>query len=146
MEQINEIYALYDAYIQKVDDLEKNRKITAGLFGLTKGPEDDPCHDKFAEDMEAALKEVAAAAPEPEEVSSLLEYIYTVPLRHKDNNMIYWMFTAVHTLALCLVQFLDRAQAQRLYERYSRDYPRWERLPAQKKTLKALKEAAEGAV
>ena len=62
MEQINEIYALYDADIQKVEDLEKNRKITAGLFGLTKGPEDDPCHDKFAEDMEAALKEVAAEA------------------------------------------------------------------------------------
>ena len=112
MELINEIYALYDAYIQKVTDLEKNRKITAGLFGLTKGPEDDPCHDQFADDMDARLKEVAAADPDSEEVSSLLEYIYTVPLRHKDNKMIYWMFTAVHTLALCLVKFLDRADAQ----------------------------------
>ena len=84
----------------------------------------------------------AASGPDPEEIGSLLEYIYTIPLRHKDNNMIYWMFTAVHILALDLVRFLKKEDAQRLYDRYRRDYPRWERLPAQKKTLKALKEAA----
>ena len=142
MELINDIYALYDAYIQKVADLEKNRKITDGLLGITKGPKADPCHDQFADDLESRLKDLAASGPDPEEIGSLLEYIYTIPLRHKDNNMIYWMFTAVHILALDLVRFLKKEDAQRLYDRYRRDYPRWERLPAQKKTLKALKEAA----
>lgn len=142
MELINEIYALYDAYIQKVADLEKNRKITDGLLGITKGPKDDPCHDQFAEDLETKLKELAAAGPGPDDTRMFLEYVYTVPLRHKDNKMVYWMFTAAHMLALDLIGFLDQPGAQRLYEQYSHDYPRWERLPAQKKTLKALKEAA----
>jgi len=65
--------------------------------------------------------------------------MYSVPLKHRDNNMIYWMFTAVHTLALDLIACLDRPDAEALFLKYGRDYPRWERLPAQKKTLKALK-------
>ena len=144
MELINEIYALYDAYLQKVADLEKNRKITDGLLGITKGPKDDPCHDQFANDLEAKLKELEVSGADPEEICSLLEFLYTIPLRHKDNNMIYWMFTAVHVLALDLIRFLDWADAKKLYEQYSRNYPRWERLPAQKKTLKALKDIVSG--
>ena len=120
METTNEIYELYDAYIRKVKELEANRKITAGLFGITKGPKDDPCHDQFAEDLTAKINEFAASDPASEEIRSLLEYMYRIPLNYKDDSMIYYMFAAVHTL------------------KYSRNYPRWERLPAQKKVLKAL--------
>lgn len=134
-----EIIALYDAYIEKVNELERTRKVTDGLLGITKGPKDDPCHDRFAEDLEQKLKEFAAAEPAPEEVCSLLEFIYSAALKNRDNNMVYWMFTAVHTLALDLIRLLDRADAGKLYQQYSKDYPRWERLPAQKKTLKELK-------
>ena len=144
MELINEIYALYDAYIQKAAELEKNKKITDGLFGITKGPKDDPCHDQFAADLEDKLKALEDSGPGPDDVRGLLEFLYTIPLRHKDNNLVYWMFAAVHVLALDLVRFLTREDAKALYEQYNRDYPRWERLPAQKKTLKALKDIAAG--
>ena len=140
---INEIYALYDAYIQKVNELEKNKKITDGLFGITKGPKDDACHDQFAEELETKLKELILCKPATDVLCDLLEYMFTIPLSWKENHMIYWMFAAVHLLALDLVPLLSGQDAQRLYEQYSRDYPRWERLPAQKSMLKALKAAAK---
>ena len=133
------ITALYDAYIEKVNELERTKKVTDGLLGITKGPKDDPCHDKFANDLEQLLKEFAAAEPSSGEVCALLEYMYSVPLDNRENHMIYWMFMAVHTLALDLIHCLDREDAEKLYQKYSSDYPRWERLPAQKKTLKELK-------
>ena len=142
MEMINEIYALYDAYVEKVEELERNKKITAGLFGLTKGPKDDPCHDLFAQELETKLRAFAGSAPDTEEVRSLLYFIFTVPLKHKDNNMIYWMFAAVHGLTSDLISLLNRSDAEALYQQYNTDYPRWERLPAQKKVLKVLKEKA----
>ena len=144
MEMINEIYDLYDAYIKKVDELERNKKITAGLFGLTRGPKDDPCHDQFAEDLEAKLQAFAASDPDPAEVNSLLTFMFSVPLKYRDKQLIYWMFAAVHILTPDLIRLLNRADAEVLYEQYSRDYPRWERLPAQKKVLKALKDKEKG--
>ena len=140
MYDLNEIYDLYDAYIEKVNELRRNSKVTDGLFGITKGPGDDPCHDRFAEELEAKLTEFASGNPVSGEVYSLLSFMYTVPLKYKDDNLIYWMFAAVHTLACDLISRLDREDAEKLYEQYIKDYPRWERLPAQQKTIKALKE------
>ena len=138
---MNEITILYDAYIKTVEELERTKKPTAGLLGITKGPKDDPCHDRFADDLAEKLKMFSAKDPSSGEVRSLLEYMYEIPFQYRENHMIYWMFTAVHSLVLDndLISRLNRADAQKLYEQYSKDYPRWERLPAQKRTLKALK-------
>lgn len=139
MYDLNEIYGLYDAYIKKVDEIRKNSKITAGLFGLTKGPKDDPCHDRFAEELGAKIKEFASGDPVSGEVYLLLAYMYSVPLKYKDDSMVYWMFTAVHSFSYDLICRLNREDAEKLYNKYVEDYPRWERLPSQKKILKDLK-------
>lgn len=139
MYDLNEIYGLYDSYIDKVNEIRKNSKVTAGLLGLTKGPKDDPCHDRFAEELEAKIKEFASGDPASGEVYLLLAYMYSVPLRNKDDSMVYWMFTAVHSFTYDLICRLDRKDAEKLYDRYVKDYPRWERLPAQKKIIKALR-------
>ena len=138
-ELLNEIYGLYDAYIKKTDELERSKKVTAGLLGITRGPKDDPCHDVFADELKTKLEQFAAEEPDPEETRILLEYIYSVPLKHRDNNMIYWMFMAVHSLTDGLICCLDREDAQKIYKQYESYYPRWERLPAQNKILKALR-------
>jgi len=139
--RMNEITALYDSYIRTVEELERTKKPTAGLLGITKGPKDDPFHDRFADDLAEKLKMFSAKDPSSGEVRSLLEYMYEIPFQYRENHMIYWMFTAVHSLVLDndLISRLNRADAQKIYEQYSKDYPRWERLPAQKRTLKALK-------
>ena len=68
--------------------------------------------------------------------------MYSVPLDHKDDHIIYWMPAAVHTLAFDLISRLSSEDTMVLYDQYSHDYPRRERLPTQKKTLKALKDMA----
>lgn len=111
----------------------------AGLFGILKGPKDDACHDQFIKDLEAKLTCFASVDPDPQDVFSLLQFMYSLPLKYADDKMLYWMFMAVHTLAVDLVSRLDSKDAKALYDQYSSDYPKWERLPAQKNTLKALK-------
>ena len=136
------IRALYEAYIETVETLERNRKPGEGLLGLKPGPADDPCHDRFADDLEAALAEYTAEEPSSEETSAVLEYIYTVPTEHREPISIYWMLVAVHGLTQPLIGRLSPADANRLAQLYAGAYRRWERLPAQKQALAALKKRA----
>ena len=133
------IRALYEAYVDQVETLERNRKFGEGIFGLKGGPADDPCHDRFAADLEALIGEFAQGDPAPAEIRTALEYMYSVPLAHRDSKTAYWMLLAVHGLTLGLAERLPREESAPLRARYAKDYPRWERLPVQKKVLDALK-------
>ena len=139
MDQPARIRALYEVYIDRVETLERNRKPGEGIFGLKGGPADDPCHDRFAADLEALLGEFARSDPAPAEIRQVLEYMYSVPLAHRDSKTAYWMLIAVHGLALDLAERLPREESAPLRAKYAGDYPRWERLPVQKQTLAALK-------
>lgn len=142
MSAINEIYDLYDAYIRKTEELNRNKKITDGLLGITKGPKDDPCHDQFIDDLQKKIAAFSDSQPASAEVYTLLDFMYTAPLSRRDDHMVYWMFMAVHTLAFDLIDRLCAEDAEKLYLQYMENYPRHEQLPAQKKTLKALKKKA----
>ena len=50
---LSRVEALYHDYIHTAEELEMNRPLGAGLFGLTPGPADDPCHERFAQELEA---------------------------------------------------------------------------------------------
>ena len=143
MAELGDVRALYEAYIAKVEQLVRDRKPGEGVFGLKGGPKDDPCHDRFAEDLGALLKAYAREEHTPAETRALLEYIYTVPLEHREPRSAYWMLMAVHGLCGELVERLTREDAGALRRRYAADYPPWERLPVQKKTLDALKKQAK---
>ena len=143
MAELSDVRALCEAYIAKVESLEHNRKPGEGIFGLKGGPSDDPCHDRFADELRALLDQYASEEHRPEEVREVLSYIYTVPLAHREPKSAYWMLVAVHGLTLVLVEALDPASAAALRRRYATDYPRWERLPVQKQVLAALNVSVE---
>ena len=126
-------------YIATAEKLEKEKKPTDGLFGMGKKPADDPCHDRFADDMEKALKEFLTQSPSSAEVYEVLSYLYRLPGEHKDPLSIYWMLCAVHSLTLPLTDLLSPDDAQKLCTQYSSDFRRFERLPAQEQVYKALK-------
>ena len=57
-----EIRTLYEAYLEKAMDVELKHNPADGIFGFGRKTSDDPCHEKFAEDLKAALKDFAAGA------------------------------------------------------------------------------------
>ena len=130
--------ALYQNYIQTVQELEKNRKLGDGLLGLRPGPADDPCHDRFAADLDALLKDFAAASPDSEACASILRYLFTAPEGWQDLKSAYWMLIAVQGLGARLIESLNAADAGELEALYAERYPRRERLPVQTQILKKL--------
>ena len=140
---LSRIEALYDAYLQTAAELEKNRKIGDGLFGLRPGPADDPCHERFAADLETLLKDCAAAKPGSGETAEILRFLF---VRADDKRMpqsAYWMLIAVQGLGRELIGLLSPEDAAGLVTFYNKRYPRRVRLPVQEQILKQLRRQSE---
>ncbi len=128
---------LYAAYLDKTAELERTRSLFAGALGMRGGPADDPCHDRFAEDLRALLDEAAGAGLPSGELRELLALVYAPP--EKDcPRCAYWMLLAVHGMSAGLIDQLSPDDARALAERYRKDWPRHRRLPAQDQVCKAL--------
>lgn len=140
LEQIRE---LYEGYFTEFQRLEQERRAGAGMFGLTNGPRNYPCHDQFAKNLERLLKETEEALS-PDQAEELLEYILFAPQsRERERDAIYWMLIAVHGMTEGPAGRLDPAAAARLLERYKEVYPKRERLPVQTKVVSVLKKRAK---
>ena len=141
-EYLARLEALYAGYLKTVQELEDKRKPGEGMFGFKGGPADNPCHDRFAEDLRAFLADFAAAGPDSGSVRELLAWIYTAPRRFPRPRTAMWMLIAVHGLTEELTGLLDPVDAKALYDDYSARFKRWERLPNQVELLRRLKARA----
>ena len=141
-EALARLQELYESYIAKVDFLEKNRKPGEGLLGLKGGPDEDPCHDRFADDLQEFYTEITMGKPASGTVRELMEYACTAPGQHREPRTAYWMLIAVQSLTQPLIRLLTPQDAGALAELYENNYRRFERLPSQKQLMKALKSAA----
>lgn len=137
---LDRIRALYEDYTAEFQRLEEGRRVGAGMFGMTNGPRNYPCHERFGRELEGLLKETASAGISQEEIGQILEYIYFAPQgRAERQDAVYWMLAAVHGMTLELIGQLAPEGAARLLARYEAAYPRRERLPAQKRAASALR-------
>ncbi len=134
--------ARYRSYEETVEGLERNRKLGAGLFGMKGGPADDPCHDRFAEELRTAFAEYAESRPDSGEVREVLDFVYDEALVYRGPQCAYWMLTAVQGLTEVLIPLLSKEDAKALAASYGKRYPRWKRLPNQDQLLAKLKKAA----
>lgn len=140
---MDEAEKLYREYLDKVTELEASRKPGDGLFGIGKSPADDPCHDRFSEELERLLRRFAALSPGSEEVSRMLAFIYRMPAEHREPASAYWMLNAVQGFTVQLIDMLSPKDAEKLLNYYVEAYPRVMRLPVQKKVYSALKKASK---
>ena len=138
-EYLARLEALYAGYLKTVQELEDKRKPGEGMFGFKGGPADNPCHDRFAEDLRSLLADFAAEGPDSGSVRELLRWIYAAPRRFPRPRTAMWMLLAVHGLTAPLTELLEPADAKALYDDYSAQYKRWERLPNQVELLRRLK-------
>ncbi|MCR5575607.1 MAG: hypothetical protein K6F56_01210 [Oscillospiraceae bacterium] len=130
---------LYADYLKTVQDLEDNRKLGEGIFGLKGGPADNPCHDRFAADLGGLLEEFVRQEPDSAEARAVLEYIFDASSRFPKPRTANWMLIAVHTLTGPLIDRLSSEDAQALHAAYTARFKRWERLPNQVELIKHLK-------
>ena len=131
--------ALYDAYLTTVEGLERNRKFGEGMFGFRGGPADNPCHDRFAEDLRALLGDFAAAEPDSADIRTMLAWVYEAPKRGAVPKSAYWMLIAVQALTKELIGGLSAEDARSLAARFEELYPRHERLPVQIELIRLLR-------
>ncbi len=131
--------ALRENYLDAVRECERNRKPGDGLLGLKGGPAEDPCHDRFAEELSAVLESFYKDVPDSSDTRMVLEALYDVPGKDCVPLSAYWMLIAVQGLCPELIQTLSKEDARDLKEEFLERYRRWERLPVQNKILNALK-------
>ena len=134
-----DIRTLYEAYLEKAMDVELKHNPADGIFGFGRKTSDDPCHEKFAEDLKAALKDFAAGEPDSGEVREVLAFIYRAPIEHPQPLCSFWMLNAAHGFTKDLIPRLSREDAAVLRKQYGGDYKFWNRLPAQQELFAALK-------
>lgn len=135
---LSDIQALYQAYLEQAKRVEQERKPGEGLFGIGKKPADDPCHERFASELEAMLKTFAGQEPDSAQIREVLLFIYEAPIAHREPASAFWMLYAVHLYTLSLIDALDQQDASSLLAKYKKWFPRWQRLPPQNKVLSAL--------
>ena len=140
---LSALRALIEAYMEKVESLERNRKPGEGLFGLRGGPKDDACHEIFFEDVRTLLDDFAKTSPSSAEAREVLSALYAAAAQNRECGSAYWMLLAIHGPGLVLTDWLDASDAAALYDELRATYPRRERLPALKKNLAALKAKKE---
>ncbi len=139
---LEQVQQLWENYISKAEQLERDRKPGAGFLGLIPGPKNDPCHQQFFEDAEKLLADMRAASPSSATARQVLSYIFQVSLKHPKPLTVYWELQAAHALVLPLIPLLEPEDAASLQTEYVKSYLPRERLPAQKKVLSALEKAS----
>ena len=89
---------LYGDYLKTVQDLEDSRKLGEGMFGFKGGPADNPCHDRFVDELRALLEDFAAQEPASADVREVMRWIFDAPKRFPRPKTASWMLLAVHGL------------------------------------------------
>ena len=137
-----ELRQIYIDYLSELTEREAKRKPTEGLMGFGKKIGDEECHGLFSARLEEELGALADKEPSSETAYAALFYVYDAPLLYNDRKAAYWMLIAVHTLTDRLVGFLSQTDAADLSARYNEAYPRYARLPAQKRIAALLQSQA----
>lgn len=140
---LDDIRSVYEEYIQQVSKLEGESKIWDGLFGMGKKLADDPCHERFIDELEKLLKSFAEANPSSEEVRGVLRFIYRMPCDDEQPDGTVMSMNAVHSLTVGLAEQLSPKDGAELLEQYTNDYPKIRRFPVHKTVIKALERAAQ---
>ena len=134
----------FSDYLQDVENCQRNQKPTDGLFGFGRSLKDDPCHSRFDGRVQQAVDDLCAASPTPEEAERAVRLLLARDDVPSWPTACQWMMRAIERHSLPLIPFLSGEAAAALLKEYSERYPRWERLPAQKAVLKALKAKGKG--
>jgi len=142
-EALVRLHVIYEAYLAKTILLERDQKPGAGWFGLKGGVADDPCHDRFAEELHGFFTELSGSGADSAAVREIMEYVLSAPQKADAPRAAYWMLIAVQGLTRPLLPLLSPADAGAVGALLERLFPRSQRLPVQDKLLRELRRRAK---
>jgi hypothetical protein len=142
-EALVRLRTLYEAYLDKTAAVERSQKFGAGWFGLKGGVADDPCHDRFADELRAYFEELAQSGADSAAVREVMEYVISAPQTADAPRAAYWMLIAVQGLTQPLLPLLSATDAQTVGELLEKLFPSSKRLPVQDKLLRELRKRAK---
>ena len=131
----------FERYREEIEAYERKSKPTDGLLGFGRSLKDDACHERFDERVAQAVREMCAAQPAPDTAERAVRLLILRGDAADWPTAAQWMFRAVERHCVPLIPFLTPGAAAVLYGEYAERYRPWDRLPAQKDVLKALKKA-----
>ena len=131
-----DIKFIIEDYLEKVDNAISAARPADGLFGFSKGPKDDPCHQKFYDDIEKAVSQIKSS----DEAYAVADELLRAESSYSCPQMASLMLTAVQGHVINLVPLLNAEQKNSLRIYFDESIPRWKRLPVQKKLYQLLKE------
>lgn len=120
-------------YIEEAKTVAKNAKPFAGVFGFGGGLGNDPCHERYYNKLEEALKDEDIDAYEA------IKYLFNAETSYEAPKAVTFMLSAIQGLALPLIPKLSQEQKDELREWYDVHVPKRNRLPVQTNVYKALK-------
>ncbi len=132
----------YADYARELEAGEKKQRVTDGLFGFGHSLKDDACHDRLDERLAGIVREILDARPSPREAERAVRLLLMPREKDFPQQSAVWMLRAAERHALDMIPLMDAAAAEKMLEEYSARYRPWDRLPAQKEIVKALKQAA----
>lgn len=136
---LSELDQIFADYRRELDESEKKHKPTDGLFGFGHSIKDDACHDRFDVKMRETVEKIAAEQPSSDETAQFIRLLFTESDHHEYSLSAKWMLIAAERHILPLIPFLKEEDAAVLAAEYGKRYRLWNRLPAQKQVLAALK-------
>ena len=133
-----EFSATMAEYEEAVTEVQKNRKMFDGVFGMGNHPGNAPCHDTLDRKIQAMCTQ-AGETPDAGQIREMLEAVYAAPLAWKGPEYARLMLVAVQRHTLPLIPLLPERDRAELGAWYQEAWPRRKRMPVQEDVLKALK-------
>lgn len=115
---LDKLQRLYENYLERARQVEREHKPLDGLMGFGKKTSDDPCHKRFAMAVETLLKAAARENPGTSQIRAILECVYRAPRENPEPRAAYWTLIAVHCHTLELIEQLSQEDAGTLWKEY----------------------------
>ena len=138
MQQLKERYA---SYVAEAIEIRKKAGPLAGILGLGGGPQDNPRHILFYEDVQKWVANFQKGNPDAAAREEAVRFILCAPVEVGQADS-YGMMYAAHGLVRELIPGLTSECCAQLQKFYDNHYPKRDRMPVQTEVYKLLKKGA----
>ena len=140
IQQLEEARQVYEAQMAQA---RKNARFTDRLFGGANDPRNSPAHRQFYETVQQLVQEFMAGEPDAQDAAQCVRYLLETADIYRENQDIYFFLYAIQALAEAPIGRMTPEDCRAQLERYEAIHPRRDRMPAQEKIYKQLKNRAK---